>query len=170
MSQFPPDSDASGADHLRQKADEVRAQAAHEGAALKDKAKAGLHDAKDAAIDKGESAKNRAADEISRTSDALRAAARELDDGSIQHQMFTEASNAVGSVSTALTDRSISEIVEDLAQFGRRNPAAVIGGAVLAGLIVSRFARASAKGTNATAEASPQPVAPTYRPKETFHG
>lgn len=118
-------------------------KAASEGRALKAKAQSGAENAKAQAAQRGEDAKDQAADEISRTSSALRTAAGDFDDGSMQHRMFTQAADAAAGVSDALSDRSFGEIFEDLSRFGRRNPAALIGGAVLAGLLVSRFVKAS---------------------------
>lgn len=136
----------SGTTRLRNTAEEATATAARETTALKDKALSGVEEAKTEAAERSEAAKRLAAGEISQTSQALRSAADELESGSIQHQMFTQAADAVGSVSDALNNRSIGEIVDDLSRFGRRNPAALIGGAVLAGLMVSRFLRASDSG------------------------
>ncbi|WP_062763486.1 hypothetical protein [Falsirhodobacter sp. alg1] len=171
MSDFSTNGGSSGSDHLKQKADEVKTQFSRESDELKNKAKAGLSDAKDAAAERGEAAKERAADEISSTSKALRAAAGELEEGSIQHQMFMQASDAVGGFSSAMNDHSISEIVDNLTRFGRRNPAAVIGGAVLAGLVVSRFIRA---GENKPEVESQLPATTAYSvdpyAKERFNG
>ena len=133
----------SGTEDLKATASEMRDRASTEGEALKEQARSGMHDAKDGAMQRGEDAKDRAADEVSKTSSALRKAANELDDGSVQHRIFSEAADAVSGVSDALSNRSIEEIFNGLTRFGRRNPAALIGGSVLAGLIVSRFVKAS---------------------------
>lgn len=168
MSELPHPTSTSNTESLKRTAEDAKARASQEGSALKEQALDGLDDAKSEAADQGEAVKNRAASEMSQTAKALRAAADELDDGSVQHQIFTQASDAVGGMSKALTDRSLGEIVEDLTRFGRRNPAALIGGAVLAGLVVSRFMRASdtsdaprAPGVPATtADDPPAPFAP----------
>lgn len=162
MSETSTPSAKSGVDDLEQTAKEVKERALQEGAALKEKARAGLDDAKAEAVQQSEAAKNRAASEMSQTSQALRTAAGELDDGSIQHKMFTQAADAVGSMAEALSDRSVGEIVDQLSRFGRRNPAALIGGAVLAGLVVSRFLRASERnGSGAETAATRTPYEPS---------
>ena len=168
MSQFPTPDSTSNTESLQRTAEDAKARASEEAVALKEKALDGLEHAKTEAADQGEAVKNRAASEMSQTSKALRAAADELDHGSVQHQIFTQAADAVSGMSKALTDRNLSEIVDDLARFGRRNPAALIGGAVLAGLVVSRFMRAS-ENSEVAAASNGAPLA-AYTPPAAMRG
>jgi hypothetical protein len=101
--------------------------------------------AKARASETGEQAKEGAANEIERTAQALEAAADELEDSSMQRELFLEAAHGLMEVSDAVRGRSVGAIVNDLAEFGRRNPYGLIGGAALAGFAVARFARASTR-------------------------
>lgn len=85
----------------------------------------------------------RTADEVSHTAHALETAAGEFDDGSLQHQLLHRAADGLSDLSGTLRGKSIDQIAGDLANFGRRNPAAFLGGAALVGFAVARFARAS---------------------------
>ncbi len=96
----------------------------------------------------------RAADEVSRTSQALESAADEFDEGSIQHQLLHRAAGGLHDVSDRIRGRTIGELASGLADFGRRNPAAFIGGAALIGFAVSRFARASRSSRSAYGDAA----------------
>jgi hypothetical protein len=78
------------------------------------------------------------------TADALDAAAKELQEHSLQRSLLGEASRGLAGLSRAMEGRSVGELVGNLAEFGRRNPAAFLGGAALAGFAVARLATASA--------------------------
>ena len=100
--------------------------------------------AREEATARTEDAKQGLASEMSATADALDAAARDLEEHSLQRSLLREASKGLASMSQALHGRSVGELVSDVAEFGRRNPAAFLGGATLAGFAVARLAMASA--------------------------
>jgi len=110
----------------------------------KQTARSALTDAQSAAADKGEEMKGVAADEIARTARGLEAAAAELDGSPLQQDLLREAAEGLKQISSAVQGKSIGTMVEDLSEFGRRNPLAYLGGAALAGFALARFARASA--------------------------
>ena len=110
----------------------------------RDAARSTLHDAKAAAEDRTEAAKGQAADEIARTARGLEAAADQLADAPLQRELLHEAADGLQQIARAVQGKSLGALVEDLADFGRRNPVAYLGGAALAGFTLARFARASA--------------------------
>jgi ElaB/YqjD/DUF883 family membrane-anchored ribosome-binding protein len=135
--------DARGA--LGEKADDLR-----------ETARSTLHGARAAVEQRSESAKATAADEMARTAEGLEAAAREMGDAPLQQDLLHEAAEGLKQLSRAVQGKSIGTIVEDLSDFGRRNPLAYLGGAALAGFALARFARASAPDD---AFAEPRPIA-----------
>jgi hypothetical protein len=52
-----------------------------------------------------------------------------------------DAASGIESASTKIRDRSIGEIVEMVADFGRKQPATFMAGAVVFGLLLSRFVK-----------------------------
>jgi ElaB/YqjD/DUF883 family membrane-anchored ribosome-binding protein len=142
-----PAGEGSSADRLKHKAQdagaEASAAASRSARDLRGRAEAGLHDARERAAQQGENAKNTLADEVSQTAHALETAANEVDERSFQHQMFKSASDGLMQVSEQMHGKSVGDMVSSLADFGRRNPAAFLGGAALVGFALARFARAS---------------------------
>lgn len=76
---------------------------------------------------------------------AVRRAGDELDqaDQSPASRLVRQAADGLESLSRNLADKEPGDILNAVRDFGRRNPAAFIGGAVLVGLALGRFARAS---------------------------
>ena len=103
----------------------------------------GVAGARDEASRQANRGIERTAEEVSRTSDALEAAAGEFEDGSLQHHLFRRAAEGLSELSGSIRGRTINQVANELANFGRRNPAAFIGGAALVGFAIARFARAS---------------------------
>lgn len=93
--------------------------------------------------ERSEAAKDYAASEFARTADGLEAAARELEGSPMQQDLLREAANGLKHVADAMHGKSLGGIVEEISDFGRRNPVAFVSGAALAGFAVARFARAS---------------------------
>lgn len=123
-------------------ADEARA-AAH---GLKDEAASRLAQARDAAVTsaaaRAETAKDRAADEVSSVATALRRASAELREGSPQERTFGQIAETLAEMSDGLRDKDMRDIVHDVSGFARRNPLAFLGGAALLGFAATRFAKA----------------------------
>ena len=53
------------------------------------------------------------------------------------------AASRIESVSAALRDRSIEDLLQNAGRLARSQPAALFGGAVLAGIALSRFLKSS---------------------------
>lgn len=143
-------SENSSADRLKQKAHdagtEASAAASRNARDLRARAETGLHDARERAAQQGETVKNSLADDVSQTAHALQTAAGEVDERSFQHQLLKGASDGLMQISDQMHGKSVGDMVASLADFGRRNPAAFLGGAALAGFALARFARASGTG------------------------
>jgi hypothetical protein len=76
---------------------------------------------------------------------AVRRAGEELDqhDQSPASRLVRQAADGLESLSRNLADKEPGDLLNAVRDFGRKNPAAFIGGAVLVGLALGRFARAS---------------------------
>lgn len=76
---------------------------------------------------------------------AVRRAGDELSqsDQSPASHLVRQAADGLESLSRNLADKDPGDLLNSVRDFGRRNPAAFIGGAVLVGLALGRFARAS---------------------------
>jgi hypothetical protein len=81
--------------------------------------------------------------------DAVRKAGDELTarDQSMASRMVGQAADSLEGLSRTVADKRPEELLDAVRDFGRRNPAAFIGGALLLGLAIGRFARASAQTT-----------------------
>jgi hypothetical protein len=78
---------------------------------------------------------------------AVRKAGDELAgaDQSPASRIVQQAADGLESLSRSLADKEPGDLLNAVRDFGRRNPAAFIGGAVLAGIAIGRFVRASEK-------------------------
>ena len=149
-------------------------QAKEKSAELADQAKTAAQnvaqDAASAASHQAESAKGAAADEISSVASALRTAAEEMRSGSPQERTFGQIAEGLADASEAMRNKDLSEMVEDISAFARKNPLVFLGGAALIGFAATRFAKASASATPAhsstsaplSAQASPAPTSGTH--------
>ncbi|MGR3479522.1 hypothetical protein [Salipiger marinus] len=108
-------------------------------------------DATEQVRDRAEHVKDSVAEDVSSVGDALRTASGELRKGSPQAQIFGSLAEQLAGFSDALRGRDVTEIVGEVSAFGRRNPAAFLGGAALLGFAAVRMVRASAP--EATSEA-----------------
>jgi hypothetical protein len=137
---------------------DARAAAADTADELAAGARSALADAGDAAAEKTVEVKDAAAGELARTAKGLEAAAAELEGSPLQQDLLHEAAEGLKQISQAIQGKSIGTIVEDLSDFGRRNPLAYLGGAALAGFALARFARASAPDRTTEPGAGPEGV------------
>ncbi|MBM7070080.1 hypothetical protein [Actibacterium sp. 188UL27-1] len=96
-----------------------------------------------AAKDQAETAKSSVADEMSGVASALRTAAEEMRSGSPQERTFGQIAEGLADASEAMRDRDLSEMVQDVSAFARKNPLVFLGGAALIGFAATRFAKAS---------------------------
>lgn len=82
---------------------------------------------------------------------AIRRAGDELaqNDQSLGAQLVRQAADGLESLSRNLADKDPEDLLDNVREFGRRNPMAFIGGAVLVGVALGRFIRASDEGGEA---------------------
>lgn len=101
---------------------------------------------KSRARDVAEQQKEAGAQQIGAIADAMKAAADNLE-GKVPRaaEYIDEVAGQLGSVASALRQRSIDDVVGNVADFARKQPAAFFIGAVAAGFALSRFAKSSAK-------------------------
>lgn len=114
------------------------------------------------ALSRAEAVQDTAAGEVGNVARALRKAASEARSGSPQERSFGQMADVLADASEAIGQKDLGTIANDIGDFARRNPLLFIGGAALAGLAVSRFAKASAPVQTHTAHASSADAAP-YR-------
>ncbi len=102
--------------------------------------------AQDKAAEKVEGAQAAASQTLSDFAAAVRKAGDELaqSDQSMAGRAVQQAANGLEQVSRTLADKSPGEMLDTVREFGRSNPVAFIGGAVLLGIALGRFARSSA--------------------------
>lgn len=103
--------------------------------------------AKEQASSYVESGKGAVTESLEQFAQAIRKASDELSrqDQSMAAQMIRQAANGLEGLSRSIEGTEIDDVVRAARQFGRRNPTVLIGGAVLAGLALGRFARASSQ-------------------------
>lgn len=109
-------------------------------------------DAASAAASHADAAKSSVADEVSGVASALRTAAEEMRSGSPQERTFGQIAEGLADASDAMREKDLSEMVQDVSAFARRNPLVFLGGAALIGFAATRFAKA----TNDTSAELPQ--------------
>jgi hypothetical protein len=87
--------------------------------------------------------------------DAVRKAADELgeQDESAAAQFVREAAGGLESLSVSLREKSVGDLVDSVSRFGRSNPTAFLGGALLAGVALGRFAQSSGKRSHGAHDA-----------------
>ena len=86
-----------------------------------------------------------AAEEIEGMANAVRAAASDLQDQDregLSHYV-TELADSVSTLATGLRQKSVDELIHDVENIARKNPALFIGGSIAIGLCLARFAKAS---------------------------
>ncbi len=96
-----------------------------------------------AAKDQADTAKSSVADEMSGVASALRTAAEEMRTGSPQERTFGQIAEGLADASEAMRNKDLSEMVQDVSAFARKNPLVFLGSAALIGFAATRFAKAS---------------------------
>lgn len=99
---------------------------------------------------------------------AVRRASDELSerDQGVAARLASQAASSLEDIAGTVSQTSLNDAMGQVKSFARRNPAAFIGGAVLAGLAVGRLLRASGERTHAIAPAQPQHAA--YQPPAAY--
>lgn len=125
-------------DDLTQKTDDVMDQAREQGGQAIEKARG-------SAFQMMDQQKQRAADGLGSVASALRQTSDNLnnsDQGAIG-QYADRAANAIEQFSQQLHDKDMNELFTEAERFARREPELFLGGAVVLGLLASRFFKAS---------------------------
>ncbi|MBU1376431.1 MAG: hypothetical protein KKE02_14205 [Alphaproteobacteria bacterium] len=125
-----------------EKAKEIVGQAGH---ALKAEAQSFASAAQDRVRAEAQKGAQVGARTLGDFANAVRRAGDELSqsDQSPASHLVRQAADGLESLSRNLADKEPGDLLNSVRDFGRRNPAAFIGGAVLVGLALGRFARAS---------------------------
>lgn len=131
-----------GSERLRQTAEEARAAAGSRFEDVKRMAGETAEQARRRAEAEAERGKNRGAGEVHSWASALERAAGELGRDTAQGRAVHGLAEQVDEVARSIENQSVADMVGKLADFGRRNPVAFAGGAMLAGFALSRFATA----------------------------
>jgi hypothetical protein len=131
-----------GAASRTEKAKEIVGQA---GQALKAEAQSFASVAQDRVRAEAQKGTQVGAKTLGDFANAVRRAGDELSqaDQSPASRLVQQAADGLESLSRNLADKDPGDLLNAVRDFGRRNPAAFIGGAVLVGLALGRFARAS---------------------------
>lgn len=99
-----------------------------------------------------EQRKRSGTDKLERIAGAVERAADDLEKESPETARYVRsAAETVRDFSTSLRDRSVQDLASDARDFARRQPWLVFGGAVLAGLAVTRFLKSSRRDDRRTA-------------------
>jgi hypothetical protein len=126
-------------------ADEARHRLESAADKVKGDAAAAGEDAMKRAESEAERQKEMGAGHLDVFAEAVRKAADELGerDESAAAQFVREAAGGLESLSGSLREKSVGDLVDSVSRFGRSNPTAFLGGALLAGVALGRFAQAS---------------------------
>ncbi|MFP7571162.1 hypothetical protein [Marivita sp. S2033] len=110
---------------------------------IKDRASELADDAKEAVTDtareEAKQARDSAIHQADATADAARAAGSEFDQGSIQAAAMQQLGNQIENVASALRDKPVDEMFDDVVVFARKNPLLFLGGAAILGFAAARF-------------------------------
>ncbi|WP_296594805.1 hypothetical protein [Phenylobacterium sp.] len=136
------DTGAAGTPSRKTQAKELVGQA---GQALKAEAQSFASVAQDRVRAEAQKGAQAGAKTLGDFANAVRRAGDELAgaDQSPASRLVQQAADGLESLSRNLADKEPGDLLNAVRGFGRRNPAAFIGGAVLVGLALGRFARAS---------------------------
>lgn len=110
------------------------------------------------------------AETLGQFAQAIRKAGDELaqNDQSMVSRFVVQAADGLENFSHTLANKRPEELLDSVRELGRRNPTAFIAGAVIAGLAIGRFMRASSDGQSRSVE----PYQPQISPPQarTYYG
>lgn len=116
-----------------------------------------VDDIKASGEEKVEHYRGAAADKVDSLGESVRAAASEFDDNGLEEQFSQQLDNlakGMGTLSSALRDKSGDEILRDVRRIAREHPALFLSGSVALGVAAARFAGASSKSSRNTRSAA----------------
>lgn len=110
--------------------------------------------AQDTATHYVEEGKEVAAGHLNTFANAVRKASDELsaNDQGVAARLVTEAADGLQKVANSISGASVDEMMTSVTAFARRNPGALVIGAVLAGVALGRFAKASSERSHGHGE------------------
>ncbi len=154
------DTGATGTARRKEQAKELVGQAGH---ALKAEAQSFAGVAQERVKAEAQKGAQAGARTLGDFANAVRRAGDELAgaDYSPASRLVQQAADGLESLSRSLADKEPGDLLNAVRDFGRKNPAAFIGGAVLVGLAVGRFARASEPHNDADLDREPYALAGT---------
>lgn len=146
-----PETNASPGGGVRRQAETAKQKLGEAGQALKSEAQTFAQDAKSRASERAGQATTKVGSTIHTFADAIRQAGDNLGehDQTLAARLVREAADGLEGFSRALAEKRPEEMLNDVRELGRRNPAAFIAGSVLAGLALGRFLRASERNEEA---------------------
>ncbi|MDQ0938521.1 hypothetical protein [Streptomyces sp. V1I1] len=147
------------ADRTGQAAGEVAGTAAEQVKAVAGEARqqagGAMRDLRQQVQDEGQGQVERLAASVRQWADDLAGMAENASGDSPARGLAAQAADGGHRAADYLDKNGVEGLIGDLQEFGRRRPGAFLGGAVLAGLVVGRLAKASTKAAR-----SPQPTRP----------
>lgn len=122
----------------------ISAQARAQAYEAADQAKQAAQQARDAAQSIMQRQKDYGADQMDGIARAAHGAAHELEGQlPMAADYVRDAANRIERASASLRERGVEDILGSIAQFARSQPAALFGGAIVAGFAISRFLKSS---------------------------
>ncbi|HEY7620081.1 MAG TPA: hypothetical protein VH834_09930 [Solirubrobacteraceae bacterium] len=127
--------------------DNAKEQVQEKAEAAQEKLKGGAQQAQARMREQVDQRSTQAGEHVSATAEALRTTSRQLREQGqdAQAQAAEKAAHHAERLGGYLSDSSADRILNDLEDFGRRQPLAVVGLGVVAGFLASRFLKASSR-------------------------
>jgi hypothetical protein len=135
-------SEGAGGEHRKEQARALIDQA---GQTIRAEAQSFAHVAQDRVRAEAQKGAQTAGKTLGDFANAIRSAGDELDraEQTPASRLVRQAAEGLEGISRGLAEKEPAELLDAVRDFGRKNPAAFIGGAVLLGLALGRLARAS---------------------------
>ncbi|TGQ77123.1 MULTISPECIES: hypothetical protein [unclassified Mesorhizobium] len=133
---------------------------------ISQKAKEVAAEGKDALLDEAQLAQNTLTGAVAALGGAVRAASDHLanSDQKAAAKFALEAAGSLERMSASLKDKPFEEVLAEVRAFGGSNPAALFGGAMVAGLALGRFIKSSSPGPHAKDRPQPDVAAGSDTP------
>lgn len=125
-------------------------QADHSAQHLKDEAARLAGQAKQQGKDQADHYRDVAAGKVESVADSIKAAASELDDDDMGQlsQQITRLADGMTKLSRGLREKSADEILRDVGNLSRKNPALFVAGGIAIGFGLTRLMKATASGSS----------------------
>lgn len=156
-------------DNLEREATSASEKLHDAGETIRSSAKGAAEDAKSTASAYAEQGKTAAATGLTDFASAVRRASDELQDRDqgLAAKLVSQAASSLEDVASSVSGSSLDDVMHSVQGFARRNPAAFVVGAVLAGVALGRFARASGERDHGRQVPPPSGYRPPVTPAST---